>query len=73
MGSIKCLLIFLMVALTIYAPVELTRIIFLWSSDYGDFYGKTAELYFIWVGYLLAIGLTIFCFKEFKDENRPGE
>ena len=52
---ISACLLGIIILLTIYAPLELTRVIFLWADEYHwipDFY---IEIPFIWVGYISAM------------------
>lgn len=51
----KALVIALICWLTLYAPIELSRLII----EYGLEFGTTAELCSIWVFYLIAIAVLI--------------
>jgi len=54
---IRICLILLIIALTLYSPLELTRVILIWSKQYPapfqrDFY---FEIPFIWLTYIAAM------------------
>ncbi len=54
---IKKLPFLLVVGLTIYAPIELTRVIVLSWEYYGLLPGLWFEIAFIWVGYVVGMSL----------------
>ena len=44
-----------LIILTVYAPIELTRYIFLYSANYGFKSEFIGELVIIWLGYIVAM------------------